>query len=176
MKTLIIIIFAFLFASSAFPNKIEKKLEIEVKLSVLGASAGSFVITTKKIKGKIYLSKNGKLSAKKVRIPVKYLKSGIDLRDNHLRKMLGYDKDKNKKAMINLIKVKGANGKGSATFKVLGKNQKVPITYKKINDKFASANFKLLLDKFGLTGIKYMGVGAENEVNITIVMPYKKAK
>ena len=68
-----------------------KNLSIKVALS----PAGSFTITSNKIKGKVYIDSNGNLIAKNIKIPVKTLKTGIELRDNHLKKKLGYEKDKN---------------------------------------------------------------------------------
>ena len=65
-----------------------KNLSIDVALS----SAGSFTITSSKIKGKVYFDSNGEISAKNIKVPVKTLKTGIELRDNHLKKSLAMKK------------------------------------------------------------------------------------
>ena len=147
-----------------------KNLSIEVALS----PAGSFTITSKKIKGKAYIDTKGQLTAKNIKVPVKTLKTGIELRDSHLKKKLGYEADK--KAMLLLIEAKGSNGKGRAKFKVLNKEQKVDFTYKKLTEKSGEANFSLKLDSFGISGISYMGVGVENIVNVKVTLPFKVKK
>lgn len=75
-----------------------------------------------------------------------------------------------------LIEAKGENGEGSATFKVLDKEQTVPFTYKKTSKKLVSVKFNLSLKKFGITGVSYMGVGVEDNVAVKVVGPFKIVK
>ena len=147
-----------------------KNLSIDVALS----PAGSFTITSSKIKGKVYIDSNGEISAKNIKVPVKTLKTGIELRDNHLKKKLGHEKDK--KAVLLLVEAKGANGKGKAKFRVLNKEQIVDFTYKKVSEKLGEATFSLKLDTFGISGISYMGVGVKNTVNVKVKLPFKIKK
>ncbi|MCP3931548.1 MAG: YceI family protein [Bacteroidetes bacterium] len=147
-----------------------KNLSIDVALS----PAGSFTITSSKIKGKVYIDNNGEISAKNIKVPVKTLKTGIELRDNHLKKKLGYEKDK--KAVLLLVEAKGVNGKGKAKFRVLNKEQIVDFTYKKVSEKLGEAIFSLKLDTFGISGISYMGVGVKNTVNVKVKLPFKIKK
>jgi len=146
-----------------------KSISIDVNLS----PAGSFQINSKRIKGKALLH-GAKFSAANIKIPIKSLKTGIDLRDGHLQKKLGIASDK--KAVLLLIKATGENGKGNALFKVLGKEQTAPFTYKRISEKMVSATFNLSLKKFGIKGINYMGVGVEDIVSVKILCPLKIAK
>jgi len=147
-----------------------KKLSIDVALS----PAGSFTITSKKIKGKVYIDSKGEISAKNIKIPVKTLKTGIELRDGHLKKKLGYES--NKKAVLLLVEAKGNNGKGKAKFKVLNKEQTVSFTYNRLTEKLGEASFSLELDSFGISGISYMGVGVKNVVNVKVTLPFKVKK
>jgi len=106
---------------------LNKSISIDVELS----PAGSFKIQSKRIKGKAYL-KDGKLTAKNIKILVKDLNTGIELRDKHLKKKLGIES--NPKAALTLISAKGESGKGKASFKVLGRTQESNFTYKKIGN------------------------------------------
>lgn len=166
-----IILMSFVLYASLISGAIAStKLSIDVDLS----PAGSFTITSKKIKGKVYIDNKGEISAKKIKIPVKSLKTGIELRDNHLKKKLGYESDK--KAVLLLVEARGSNGKGKAKFVVLNKKQTVDFTYKKLPEKSGEANFSLKLDTFGISGISYMGVGVKNIVNVKVNLPFKVKK
>ena len=147
-----------------------KNLSIKVALS----PAGSFTITSNKIKGRVYIDSNGNLIAKNIKIPVKTLKTGIELRDNHLKKKLGHEKDK--KAVLLLVEAEGANGKGKAKFRVLKKEQTTDFTYKKLSKNIGEANFTLKLNNFGISGISYMGVGVKDTVNVSVKLPFKVKK
>lgn len=143
----------------------EKSVEIGVELF----PAGSFQIKTEKIKGKVYQDKQGQLSAENVKILVKNLQTGIELRDEHLHKKLGYETDP--KVTIDLVKLQGQGGKGEAIFSVLGKEQTVAFVYEISKGGTASSDFKLKLSDFGITGISYMGVGVEDTVTVKVQIP-----
>ncbi len=148
---------------------INKSISIDVSLSPIG----SFQINSKRIKGKAFF--NGKqFSASNIRIPVRSLKTGVELRDTHLQKKLGIES--NSKAVLLLVQATGRNGKGNATFKLLGKEQSVPFTYKKVSEKLGSAHFSLSLKKFGIEGISYMGIGVKDIVVVKVVCPFKVTK
>ena len=169
MKILFVsfVLFVSLISSAIASTKI---ISIDVALS----PAGSFTITSSKIKGKVYIDGNGKISAKNIKVPVKTLKTGIELRDNHLKKKLGHEKDK--KAVLLLVEAKGVSGKGKAKFRVLNKEQIVDFTYKKVSERLGEATFSLKLDTFGISGISYMGVGVKNTVNVKVKLPFKIKK
>ena len=59
-----------------------------IDISVNLTPAGSFQITTPKIKGKVKKSKKGTFTAKKLTVKVKDLKTGIELRDDHMQKRI----------------------------------------------------------------------------------------
>lgn len=147
-----------------------KKLAIEVALS----PAGSFTITSLKIKGKVYLDGEGNLSAQNIKVPVKSLKTGIELRDTHLQNKLGLENDK--KAALLLIEASGSKGAGKAKFQVLNKTQTVDFNYKKVSEALGEATFSLSLDTFGISGISYMGVGVKDIVKVKVNLPLKMKK
>ena len=147
-----------------------KNISIDVVLS----PAGSFTITSSKIRGAVFIDSNSELSAKNIKVPVESLKTGIELRDNHLKIKLGHEKDK--KAVLLLVEAKGSNGKGKAKFRVLDKEQTADFTYKKVSEKLGEATFSLKLDTFGISGISYMGVGVKNTVNVKVKLPFKIKK
>ncbi|MDH5415520.1 MAG: hypothetical protein OEW87_15395 [Flavobacteriaceae bacterium] len=151
----------------SFGADTSKKLIVDVSLS----PAGSFTITSSQIKGKVYLTNDGKMQAKKIKIPIKTLKTGIELRDNHLKKKLGQEIDKN--AALLLIEANGSAGNGKAIFLVLNKKQTVNYRYTKLSNNRIEAMFSIKLDEFNISGINYMGVGVENTVQVKVIMPYK---
>ncbi|MFT6633871.1 MAG: hypothetical protein ACJAS4_003844 [Bacteriovoracaceae bacterium] len=166
MKAVLIIS---LLLQSTLVFAINKSISIDVSLS----PAGSFQIKSKRIKGRGLLE-GTKFSASNIKIPIKSLKTGIELRDGHLQKKLGIES--NPKAVLLLVEAIGKNGAGSATFEVLGKKQTVPFTYKQESEKLGSAIFKLSLKKFGITGISYMGAGVEDIVSVKVICPFKIVK
>ena len=56
---------------------------VDIELS----PAGSFQAKSKKVKGKV-VKEGGKLVASKLKVSVKSLKTGIEMRDEHLKKRL----------------------------------------------------------------------------------------
>ncbi|MFT6632256.1 MAG: polyisoprenoid-binding protein YceI [Bacteriovoracaceae bacterium] len=144
---------------------LNKSISIDVELS----PAGSFKIESKRVKGKVYLER-GNLTAKNIKVLVKNLKTGIDLRDKHLKKKL--EIESNPKASLTLLSAQGKNGKGTGIFKVLGKTQESSFTYKKVGKSEGIALFSLSLKKFGISGISYMGVGVQDKVTISVTLPF----
>lgn len=163
-KMKLLIIFTLLLQAN-ISFALNKSISIDVELS----PAGSFKIKSNRIKGKVYL-KDGSLEANDIKILVKNLKTGIDLRDEHLKKKLGIENDP--KAALNLISAQGKNGTGKGIFKVLGKTQQSTFTYKKVGNSEIAASFTLSLKEFGIDGVSYMGIGVQDIVTINITLPY----
>ncbi len=130
--------------------------------------AGSFEAKAKSIKGKAIV-KGDKVVAENLTVSVKKLKTGLDLRDEHLQKKL----NRKKFPKIKMVKAVGKGGKGTALFDIRGVKGKVPFTYKKVNSKYMKADFKINLKKFKFEGIKYMGVGVKDNVRIEAFIRYK---
>ena len=155
MKFLSMIVLTFILTTSLWA----KSVLIDVQLS----PSGSFQIKTNKIKGKI--KKSGDiLSAKKITVRSKHLKSGIDLRDDHIRKRIG------KKVVI--TDAKGKNAKGTAKITFNGVTKKIPFTYKE-KGKEVAISFKLNLKKFKVKDLTYMGVGAKDIIKVRASVPLK---
>ena len=163
MKSVIILLLIS-FCSNALALRSSIKVDIEL------SPAGSFSIESNRIRGQVSLIK-GELTAKDITIPVNSLKTGIELRDEHMKKKLGIEKDPN--AKLKLVEAKGSNGKGTAVFEVLGKKQTSTFTYKLVDSNKLSTTFSLSLEKFGITGVSYMGVGVQDKADVEVILPYE---
>ncbi|MBK26410.1 MAG: hypothetical protein CME70_20590 [Halobacteriovorax sp.] len=130
--------------------------------------AGSFEAKAKSVKGKAVV-KGDSVVAENLTVSVKKLKTGLDLRDDHLKKKL----NSKKYPKIKMVKAVGKGGKGTALFDIRGVKGKVPFTYKKVDSKYMKADFKINLKKFKFEGIKYMGVGVKDNVRIEAFIRYK---
>lgn len=126
--------------------------------------AGSFQAKSKKVKGKVVKS-GGKLIAKKLKVSVKSLKTGIDMRDEHLYKRLSGKK-------IEIVKATGQGGKGSGVIMINKIEKPFKFTYEE-NGGQVVAKFNLSLKEFQIKDLKYMGVGVADEVSITATVPLK---
>lgn len=140
-----------------------QSLEIDVKLS----PAGSFQATTKKVKGAAQVSGN-QATAEGVLVDLRSLTTGISLRDKHLKERLGVDKH----PMAKLIKAEGKGGKGTATLEIKGQKLNVSGTYE-VSGGRLKAQFKMKMSDLGINDVRYMGVGAKDEVTVSIEVPTK---
>lgn len=140
-----------------------KGVDVTVNLS----PAGSFQVETKKVKGKITKSGDS-FSAKKLYVKVKDLKTGIDLRDKHMKKRL--NPKKYPKILVTSLKAKG--GKGKAVIEIKGIKKPIKFNYS-LAGKIFQAEFKVNLESFKIKDLKYMGVGAKKIVSIKANIPVK---
>lgn len=144
-----------------------QSVEVDVKLS----PAGSFTAKTSDVTGEA-LYKGDSVMASNVKVNLKSLKTGIELRDEHTLKHL--DVANHPEAV--LIKAMGKGGKGKAKIKLRGKEKMVEGTYKISGDKKKlDATFPIALSEFDITGIKYMGVGVKDQVTVRLQLPLKEA-
>ncbi len=132
--------------------------------------AGDFTGKTSDVKGFATVV-GSKVKAENIQVSLKNLKTGIELRDNHTRKHL--EADKFPEAI--LVKGEGENGTGFGILKIKGIEKKVTGTYKMIGNELA-AQFKIKLSDFKITGIKYMGVGVDDDVTLNVKLPTKPGK
>lgn len=161
MKNNVLFLLYFLFSLSVFSKG-------SVKVFVSLTPAGDFVAKSTKVKGKV--SKNGdSYTAKLLKVRVKSLKTGVDLRDKHLHKRLTKKKGLSN---VEVTNAKGKAGKGSATINVNGIKKKVKFTFKDMG-KVAKINFKLSLKMFKIASIKYMGIGVDDIVKVSAEVPIK---
>ncbi len=143
----------------------DKGINIDVSLS----PAGSFQVKTDKVKGKLK-EKKGMYQADRLYVKVKDLKTGIELRDDHMKKRILTKDPKSKKITVSKVKAKG--GRGVGLIEIKGIKKKIKFTYK-TSGKVMTASFKLNLDDFKIKDLKYMGVGAKNIVDVVANIPIK---
>lgn len=148
------IILLFLTSFSLFAA--DKGVDVTVNLTPLG----SFHVTSSKIKGKL-LQKGEVYGAKEISVKVNTLKTGIDLRDEHMKKRL--NPKKHPKIIVSNIIAKA--GKGKAKININGITKPFNFTYK-ISGKIMNANFNLNLESFKIKDLSYMGVGAKDKVEV----------
>lgn len=153
-------IFAVLFALNA------KAQEATVDVSL--SPAGSFVGKTADIKGTATL-KGDTVEAQNIIVSLKDLKTGIKLRDEHTQKHL--ETAKFPEAV--LVTATGKDGKGEGVLKIRGIEKKVTGTYT-IEGSVLKAEFPIKFSEYNITGIKYMGVGVQDEGKIRVAVPIKK--
>ncbi|MFT6070649.1 MAG: polyisoprenoid-binding protein YceI [Bacteriovoracaceae bacterium] len=159
-KLLLLPIFVFLISFSLFA----KGVTISVELS----PAGSFEAKAKSVKGTVKVNGNS-VSGSNLYVKTKSLKTGMDLRDEHLIKKLEYKKH----SKIIAKKIVGKNGKGTALFSIRGIEGKVPFTYSKVDSKYMKANFTISLKAFKIEGVSYMGAGVKDKIKLEAYVKYK---
>ncbi len=140
-----------------------KGITVDVSLS----PAGSFQIKSTKVRGNVTKA-GGKISGKDINVSVKSLKTGIELRDEHMHKRL--DPKNHKKIIIE--QAIGAKGNGVAIINIKGIRKKIKFTYKEMGS-MVKANFKLSLKDYKISDLRYMGVGVEDEISVTALVPLK---
>lgn len=142
-----------------------------VKVSL--SPAGNFIAKTEEIKGQATLS-NGQVKADNIVVELKTLTTGISLRDEHLKNKY-LEVEKFPEAI--LTAGSGKDGKGKAQLKVHGIQKEIDGTYElDQKTKELNATFNIKLSDFGITGIKYLGVGVKDDVKITATIPYTEEK
>lgn len=130
--------------------------------------AGDFVGKTADLKGEVTVVGN-EYSAQNIVVNLKNLKTGVALRDKHTQKHL--QTDKFPEAV--LVQAKGKDGKGVGQIKIKGITKEIAGTYT-VSGNMLNAEFPLKLSDFEIKGIKYMGIGVEDEVKIKVSAPIKK--
>lgn len=129
--------------------------------------AGSFKGKTNEVVG--FATKKGAgVEAKNIVVHLKNLKTGITVRDEHTQKHL----ETSKFPDAVLVSASGQNGQGTGVIKIRGIQKNIAGTYK-VDGSQLIADFPIKLSDFGITGIKYMGVGVEDEVKLHVAVPLK---
>jgi hypothetical protein len=147
-------------ASTAFAGQ-----SVVVKVSLF--PVGSFDMETDEIIGK-GVKTGTTYTAKELKVPLSALKTGISLRDEHMREKL-LEKEH---SHIVVTDISASDGKGTATINVKGKSKPVKFTYKDAGNGSAEANFSLNLPDFEIEGISFKGVGVEDEVQVIAKIEY----
>ncbi|AZZ38392.1 YceI family protein [Bdellovibrio sp. qaytius] len=137
----------------------------QVTVDVVLNPMGNFKAKTDSISGVAEVTGTD-VSAKNVRVDLRTLKTGIEVRDKHTQKHLHTDKFP--EAILSIAK--GKNGKGIGRISINGQEKEIKGTYK-IVGKNLEADFSLNLPDFKITDINYMGVGVEDEVKLHVIIP-----
>jgi hypothetical protein len=128
---------------------------------------GSFEITAASIQGK-GLKKGDEYTGPEFKVAVDSLKTGIDLRDTHLKEKL-----KSKEHPFIWGKdVKASKGRGTARFVVMGIEKTISFEFKELGNKLARATFSLDLSAYPIEGISYKGIGVDPTLKITVEASY----
>lgn len=140
----------------------------EASVAVALTPAGDFVGKTSDVRGQATLV-NGEYTAQNIIVGLKSIKTGVSLRDVHTQRHLQTDKFPE----ATLVSAKGKDGKGTGQIKIKGITKDIAGTFR-VADNMLLAEFSLKLSDFEIKGIKYMGIGVENEVKIKVQLPIKK--
>lgn len=141
------------------------KSSVDIHVSL--TPAGSFTGVSDKIKGKISKTENG-FTSKRIELNIRSIKTGIDLRDEHLWEHLNYKTH----SKATLTELKASDGTGTAFLEVNGVKIPVNVTYKDNNGN-VDASFKVKASSFNLPPKSYLGVGVSDEVLVNVKMDYK---
>jgi polyisoprenoid-binding protein YceI len=130
--------------------------------------AGSFVAQSNEVevRGSAVRTADG-VSAKNVALKLDSLKTGIDLRDEHMKKKY-FETDKYPEAV--LVQATGKDGKFTGDLKLHNVTTPIVGTYVFENGDFVGT-FKTKLSDYAINKAKYMGVGVNDEVEVTIHLP-----
>lgn len=145
------------FSTSALANKVT----VDVKLS----PAGSFKGENTSVTGTATKTADG-VMAENVVIDAAAFKTGIALRDDHLKKRLQNDKF----PQIKLLKAVGKGGKGKARIEIMGMTKDYAGSYS-VDGSTLKADFPVKLSELKITDVRYMGVGVKDEVVIHVELP-----
>lgn len=156
--------FSMFFLFISFAALAGDKIILNVELS----PAGSFQAISENMKGEL-VKKEGVLLSEKISIEIESLKTGIDLRDEHLWKHM--NSKKYQKAI--LTNLKGRDGVAQAHLEVAGKKRPVQIQYHEEGSSIIG-KFKVLAHDFNLPEAEYLGIGVSDEVIGEVKMAYKK--
>lgn len=163
MEKYSLLVMGFLFSSVTWAQSVV----VDVTLNPVG----DFKAKTTEVKGEA-LKVGEEVRAEGIRVNLKSLNTGIELRNEHTLKYL--EVDKHPEAI--LVKARGKGGKGVAKINIKGIEKEVRGTYKIIESgKKLEATFPLTLSDFDIKDISYKNtVGVEDEVQLTVVVPLKE--
>jgi polyisoprenoid-binding protein YceI len=140
-----------------------------VKVAVELFPVGSFTITTHELQGKA-LKVGTTLQSDEISVPVSSLDTGIKLRTTHMQEKL----KASEYPLIRATQLSGQDGKGKAQLTIMQITRPITFTYQLLEKQRAQASFKLTLSDFDLRGINYLGIGVQDEVEVSVTMPIQE--
>jgi len=138
----------------------------ELNLHVELNPVGSFIGKSSKVKGSVK-KKDGAYSAKNIELELDSLKSGISLRDKHMKEKYFETK---KYPEAKLQKATGKGGKFSGILMIRKIKKKISGKYE-VDGSTLKFEFKTKLSDFKIKEAAYMGVGVVDEVKVTGELP-----
>lgn len=156
----IMLVILFMFSTSVFAQQ----AIVDLKLR----PAGSFKVKSSDVKG-FAVQKGNMVEAKNIVVGLTKVKTGITLRDTHTKKHL--EVEKYPEAI--LVSAQGQGGKGKGILKIRNISKPISGNYKIQGSKLI-AEFPIKLSDFNITGIKYMGIGVDDNAKVLVSVPIKK--
>jgi polyisoprenoid-binding protein YceI len=153
-KTIFTIVFLFSF-----------NLFAQVTVDVVLNPMGNFNAKTESISGNAVMNGTD-VSAQNIKVDLRTLKTGLELRDKHTQKYL--NTAQHPEAILSIGK--GKNGKGVGRIKINGQEKEIKGTYK-VTGKNLQADFNINISEFNIKDVNYMGVGVEDKVKIHVIIP-----
>ena len=157
----------------SIPALADSGAQVSFKVSL--NPTGSFVAKSSAVIGEA-VAKQGSYESPEISLPLASLKTGIELRDKHMVQNY-FEAAKFPKASIS--QAIGKDGKFKAQLSLHGKSQPVEGEYEvkgaPAGPDVIEARFKTTLSAFGIKEANYMGVGVEDEVEVTALIPVRKA-
>ncbi len=163
-----------MFLGSVLANPAWSDQAAQISFEVALNPAGSFVAKSSSVAGDV-VSKAGGFEATEISLPLASLKTGIELRDKHMVQNY-FEAAKFPKAV--LTQAVGKDGKFHATLSIHGKSQSIEGEYEVKGSgagESIEAKFKTSLSAFSIKEANYMGVGVEDEVEVTARIPVRRA-
>lgn len=135
-----------------------------VKVTAHLSPTGSFLIESTEIQGQFAIESDQTVKARNFSVPVVNLKTGITLRDEHLQKKYLRAEQF---PLLKLTQGSGKEGVFAGELEIVGIAKQVHGTYE-VTEKEVISKFSLSLKDFGITGIRYLGVGVKDSVDVSI--------
>lgn len=148
---------------AAAPAWATSQVQVRVQLS----PAGSFEATSGEINGQVVKEGNN-YKAENITIPLKDLKTGIELRDNHMKNKY-LEVEKYPVATIKKAAT-SENGDFNGEIEIRGVTKPVSGKYKVEGDSLKT-EFTVKMSDFNIEKARYMGIGAKDEVKIESTIP-----
>src|SRR5262249_16986206 len=142
--------------------------EVGVAIDVKVNPRGDFTAKTNEVTG-FAIQSGDTVKAEHIVVKLKNFKTGMQLRDKHMTEKY-LETGKYPEAV--LISATGQGGKGKGKMKLRGIEKDIAGTYKIDGDELV-AEFPLKMSDFGISGVKYMGVGASDDMVIHVTIPVK---
>jgi len=162
MKHFSILSFALLVSASALAAG-----QVHMKV---GLTAGSFTAEAASVQGVAQPDGAG-YKAENVTLPLDDLKSGIELRDEHMKTKYF---ETAKYPVAKLLSAKAKEGRFEGQLVVRGKTQKIEGTYS-VEGQQLKAHFTTKMTDYGIGKISYMGLGVKEEVTLDVTLPIQAA-